>query len=106
MSSAVTFDQLVRPALDKLAGESHFTAPITYSAKLKGLIKRRPGRAEFVRAVAQQGDDELQATPISNQSSGGLSSMSQANCYVLVHAEQGTLQPETVVSVQMFENRF
>lgn len=106
VSSAVTFDQLVRPALDKLAGESHFTAPITYSAKLTGLIKRRPGRTEFVRAVAQQVDDELQVTPITNQSSGVLSSMSQANCYVLVHAEQGTLQPETVVSVQMFENRF
>lgn len=106
VSSAVTFDQLVRPALSKLAGASHLTAPITHSAKLQGPIKRGPGRAEFVRAVAQQVKGELQVTPITNQGSGVLSSMSQANCYVLVQAEQGSLQPEAVVNVQMFENRF
>ncbi|WP_462175520.1 molybdopterin molybdotransferase MoeA [Pseudoalteromonas gelatinilytica] len=106
VSSAVTFDQLVRPALNKLEGDLNCTASITHLAKLIEPIKRRPGRAEFVRAVAKNLDDELQVTPITNQSSGVLSSMSQANCYVIVQAEQGEVEAGTLVNVQMFENRF
>lgn len=107
VSTAVTFDLLVRIGLTKLAGQSEQSPAVTFYAELESPIKKQPGRAEFQRAVAYSDEHgALKARPLGNQSSGVLSSMSQANCYLCLSAEQGDMQRSERVEVQFFNQRF
>lgn len=107
VSTAVTFDLLVRIGLNKLAGQSDDNTPLVFYAELESAIKKQPGRAEFQRAVAYSDEQgQLKVRPLANQSSGVLSSMSQANCYLCLSAEQGDMQPSERVEVQFFNQRF
>lgn len=107
VSTAVTFDLLVRNGLQKLAGQSDNNPAMTFHAKLESPLKKQPGRAEFQRAIAFSDDSGvLKVKPLKNQSSGVLSSMSQANCYICLSAEQGDMDSSEPVEIQFFNQRF
>lgn len=107
VSTAVTFDLLVRSGLQKLAGQSDNSPPLTFHAKLESPLKKQPGRAEFQRAIAFSDDSGvLTVKPLKNQSSGVLSSMSQANCYICLSADQGDMNASEPVEIQFFNQRF
>lgn len=103
VSATVTFDQLVRPALELLSGQvqQHRLRP---KARLTSPIKKRSGRADFQRGVASVDENgQLQVAPLSKQSSGVLSSMSQANCYLVLSAEQAGLEAGEAVTIALFD---
>ncbi|CAI3798361.1 gephyrin-like molybdotransferase Glp [Rheinheimera sp. MM224] len=107
VSTAVTFDLLVRIGLNKLAGQSEHSPAVVFYAELESPIKKQPGRAEFQRAIAYSDEQGLlKVRPLGNQSSGVLSSMSQANCYLCLSAEQGDMQVSERVEIQFFNQRF
>ena len=63
-----------------------------------------PGRMEFQRGVLSRDDKGAwQVTPTGDQGSGILSSMSQANCFIVLEEESGNVQAGEMVSVQPFE---
>lgn len=99
----VTFYQFVQPALHYLAsGNTH--VPLTLNAICSQDLHKRPGRTEFLRGMLHQaGHAELQVTATGQQGSGILSSMSRANCFIILGEEHGDIEAGSVVPVQPFE---
>jgi molybdopterin molybdotransferase len=102
VSVMVTFYQFVLPALKHLSGEIAWQ-PLRLRARTTDRLKKRPGRTEFQRGVLSQ--DESGALIVSTtgeQGSGILSSMSQANCFVILPLESAGAQPGDSVIVEPF----
>jgi molybdopterin molybdotransferase len=102
VSVMVTFYQFVLPALRRLSGEASWQ-PLRLQARTLDRLKKQRGRTEFQRGVLSQ--DETGALVVSTtgeQGSGILSSMSQANCFVILPADSAGAQPGDLVEVEPF----
>ncbi|HCX88875.1 MAG TPA: molybdopterin molybdenumtransferase MoeA [Gammaproteobacteria bacterium] len=102
VSVMVTFYQFVLPALRRLSGETTWQ-PLRLQARALDRLKKRPGRTEFQRGLLSQ--DETGALVVSTtgeQGSGILSSMSQANCFVILPMDSVGAQPGDTVMVEPF----
>lgn len=100
----VTFYQFVRPALLHLAGRT--PAPLTpvFKVRCDSEIRKKPGRTEFYRGILEPGEDgALTVRSAGAQGSGVLRSMAEANCFVILPPESGSVSPGTLVDVQPFE---
>ena len=63
-----------------------------------------PGRTEFQRGIlAPDGNGGLTVRTTGDQGSGILSSMSQANCFIVLSAETGNCAAGELVDVQLLE---
>lgn len=102
VSVMVTFYQFVQPAIYKLMGSQHIE-PVTTTAICSSTLKKRAGRVEYQRGVLETGHDgNLHVTKTGAQGSGILSSMSQANCFIILPMESEGVEPGAVVNVQPF----
>lgn len=102
VSSTVTFDQIAKQILAQLSGQPQ-KAKIKFTATLSTDIRKRPGRFDFQRGVAsidENGHWQVQA--LKKQGSGILSSISDANCYILLEAEQGSMSKGESVEIELF----
>ena len=103
VSVVVTFYQFVRPALMRMMGQAE-TAPVTVRVPCVTGLKKRPGRMEFQRGVLERGDDgSLKVRGTGEQGSGILSSVSRANCFIVMPEDCGNLEAGSLVEVQPFE---
>lgn len=97
----VTFLAFVRPALQQLMGMRP-TALIRLEATCAERLRKRPGRREFQRGIARTGaDGKLQVRPTGRQGSGILTSMSEANCLIVLSEDRGTVEPGERVSIDL-----
>ena len=104
VSVMVTFYQFVRDALAVLQGRTDVAPLPMFKVVCTSAIKKAPGRTEFQRGVLSrdaQGRWSVRTT--GDQGSGILSSMSQANCFIVLPSEQGSVAPGSEVEVQLFE---
>jgi len=102
VSVMVTFYQFVQPALEYLAGGSR-QAFFTLAAKSTSRLRKRPGRYEFQRGIlTQDADGSFSVTKTGGQGSGILSSMSQANCFILLDEQTANIEAGETVMVQPF----
>ncbi|MCC2603869.1 molybdopterin molybdotransferase MoeA [Planctobacterium marinum] len=103
VSSFVTLLQLVVPGLRKLAGEvNHNSLEIT--GHLDKDLKRRPGRAEFLRArMWLDGDQNVRVMPGNKQGSGIMNSFTDANCFVVIDADCSQLAKNAKVKILPFD---
>jgi molybdopterin molybdotransferase len=100
----VTFYQFVRDALLVLMGQARTEAPPTFKATLSTAIRKAPGRTEFQRGILSRvGDGSWSVQTTGDQGSGILSSMSRANCFIVLPSDQGNVDAGTPVDVQPFE---
>jgi len=99
----VTFYQFVRDALLILAGQTRLPVAATVAATLRSPIKKAAGRTEFQRGVLQAGPEGYSVTTTGEQGSGILSSMAQANCFIVLGAEVGNVAAGETVQVQLFD---
>ena len=108
VSAYVTFEQLVMPLLRKLGGQHSADNQSPYFiAKTAATVRKRPGRADFQRAYFYRDDKgQLWVKTQGNQSSGVMSSLTNANCYVLLEQQQGDVLPEQDVKIIPFSNLF
>lgn len=98
----VTFLQLVQPALLKMACETNYQ-PILIDAICQSHLKKQPGRTEFQRGIlSRNAQGQLIVEKTGYQGSGILTSMSQANCLIVLPDERDTIQPNEIVQVQPF----
>ena len=103
VSVMVTFDKFVRPALRKLRGVRTPVSTLRMNARCLNPIFKRPGRLEFQRGILSVTDDGQAAVESTGtQSSGALSSMSRANCYIVLPAETGNVEEGSMVTVEPF----
>ena len=101
VSAMVTFDQLVQPALARLAGQQ-FERPILLKATVTEPLKKSPGRLDFQRGILSAGPDGLKVRSTGSQDSGVFSSLSRANCYIVLEQERGKVAAGETVTVEPF----
>jgi molybdopterin molybdotransferase len=99
----VTFYQIVVDALAMLAGESPLPLRPTFQVPTVTGIRKIPGRLEFQRGQLFSEGGVWKVRLTASQGSGVLSSMSSANCFVVLTEDRGDVEPGDLVSVQVFE---
>lgn len=102
VAAVVTLDQLVQPLLRRMAGEQ-VTPPLQLEAKAATTIKKRPGRTDFQRGRYSQRDGQLWAEPVGSQSSAVLTSVAQANCFLVLEEERGSIAAGESIIIQPFD---
>ncbi len=103
VSVIATFYQFVQPALKRMKGQNIFL-PLVVKAKTTELLKKRPGRTDFQRGILEQSDSgELTVRNAGIQASHVLTAMSQANCFIVIPAQSGSIEIGEMVDVQPFE---
>jgi molybdopterin molybdotransferase len=104
VSVMVTFYQFVRDALLVLQGRRGVTSVPLFPAKLAAPIRKAPGRTEFQRGVlAPDAGGGYSVRTTGDQGSGILSSMSRANCFIVLSADCGNVEAGQMVEVQLLE---
>ncbi|RTR37366.1 molybdopterin molybdotransferase [Shewanella canadensis] len=104
VSSMVTFYKLVWPLLNKMQGLPQ-SKPLQLKAKLKGNLRKFPGRVEYQRGILSSNENgEAEVCITGGQGSGMLTSMSLANCFVILSQEQGNTADGTMVTVEPFNS--
>ena len=104
VSAAVTFHQLTKPTLLMLSGAKP-SVPLILSATLTQKIRKKAGRMDFQRGIASINEQgQLQVTPLSAQGSGILSSISKANCYIILAAENTGLEVGELAQIELFDD--
>ncbi len=99
----ITFQFIVRDALLRMMGAEARPLP-WLRARSETALRKRPGRTEYQRAtLGQAPDGRMQVRPLGNQGSGVLRSMSEANCIVVLHHDQGAVAPGDEVDCVAFE---
>jgi molybdopterin molybdotransferase len=87
VSAMVTFQQIAAPALKLLSGATA-TKPLRLLATCTANLKKAPGRQEFQRGIlTQDTDGNFSVASSGHQGSHILSSMSRANCYIILPPE-------------------
>jgi molybdopterin molybdotransferase len=67
-------------------------------------LRKKPGRTEYQRGfVSTLSDGTLQVRAATNQGSGVLRSMVEANGLIVLHHQQGTVAAGEEVDVMMFD---
>ena len=98
----VTFLQFVKPAIRYLSGMSA-TEPLSLPAISESTLRKSLGRVEYQRGIMRVDDNgTLVVASTGKQGAGRLSSMSQANCLIVIDAEIESVNPGDRVSVQPF----
>jgi molybdopterin molybdotransferase len=99
----VTFYQIVRDALLIMAGATPQPAPVLHAISAVP-IRKRPGRTEFQRGTAQRAaDGRWHVAPTGSQGSGVLSSMSEANCFIVLAHDQPDVDAGDTVDIMLFD---
>jgi len=102
VSAMVTFYQFVQPAIRQLMGQTK-TEPHMIRIKTVSNLKKRPGRVDFQRGILFINDDgEHVVKTTGNQGSHVLSSMSEANCFIVLAQDSGSIKSGEYVDVQPF----
>lgn len=98
---AVTFQQLVAPALRQLSGAPD-QPPLRITATCTSPLKKAPGREEFQRGIlSQTANGEFTVSSSGLQGSNILSAMSRANCYIVLPAHSSGVQAGDLVRVEL-----
>ena len=98
----VTFYQFVLPALAQLASGRPWR-PFLVRATCTSSIRKRPGRYEFARGLlTPKPDGTFEVEVLGRQGSGILTSMSHADCFILLDEERGDVAAGETVITQPF----
>ena len=98
----VTFYQFVRPALLYMQGRDDTELPLLQVLSAENL-RKVPGRTEYQRGVIFREGNSWKVRTTGQQGSGVLRSMSEANCFIVLEHERGSVKAGEPVSVQLFE---
>ncbi len=100
----VTFYQFVREALLHLMGQNIIKPLPMFEVECVSPIKKLTGRTEFQRGILftdEQGRWKVKTT--GGQGSAILSSMSIADCFIVLDEATGNLEPGSKVSIQVMD---
>jgi molybdopterin molybdotransferase len=98
----VTFYHFVRGALLYMAGRSDTDLPLL-RARSESAMRKKPGRTEYQRGILELKNGEWTVRLTGAQGSGILRSMSEANCFVVLGHEQGSVAAGDSVDVMVMD---
>ena len=103
VSVMATFYIFALPALKRLMGQTEIEQA-TFNLPCASGLKKRPGRTDFQRGIMHRNEQgELVVDGVGMQASHILSGMSKANCFIILPAEAGDVEPGEMVEVLPFE---
>lgn len=102
VAAVVTLEQLVQPVLRKLSGEGGQPSATLLKAQCDVPLKKQPGRRDYQRGWYWQDTTGLKVKTLGSQSSGMLSSIANANCYIVLERDSGSLPAGEMVSILPF----
>lgn len=100
VSTQVSFLQFVRPAVLSLMGARRIAKPVVL-ATLDEAINKKPDRTHFIRGVFTVEDGEFRVRTTGPQGSGILTSMSEANCLIILPVNTSHAAPGDRVTIQL-----
>src|SRR5215472_6900936 len=103
VSSMVTFEQLVRPAMLKMSGHRSYGRPLV-QAVFQEKFSKRTDRRHFLRGLLTREEGVFKVRTTGDQGSGILTSMVKANCLIDVPVEVERLNPGDLVTVQLLSS--
>jgi len=102
VSSMVTFEMFVRPAMLKMMGKKNLAKP-TVEAVLEDSVVNSDGRRILARAVVKERDGRYFARLTGPQGSGILTSMSLANGLAIIPEDRARMEAGDMVRVMMLD---
>ena len=103
VSVMVTFYQFVRDALLTLQGVDPLPTQPLLKAVCTSAIRKAPGRTEFQRGILYLENGVYNVRTTGEQGSGILKSMSDANCFIMLHDHVGNVDAGATVEVQILD---
>ena len=103
VSSMISFEQFIRPALLKMMGHKKIFRK-TVKAILKESIEKRKGLTHFIRAIVSFTDGRYTASTTGEQGSGILKSMVMANGLIVASEDAELIKAGSEVLVQLLDN--
>jgi molybdopterin molybdotransferase len=104
VSVIVTFQHIVAPALKQLSGTQD-AKPMLLTATCTTALKKAPGRQEFQRGIlTQDNNGDFFVGSSGKQGANILSSISQANCYIVLPTECKGIQAGDKVRVELIKD--
>ncbi|MBN4054251.1 molybdopterin molybdotransferase MoeA [Nitrospira defluvii] len=100
VSSMVSFEQFVRPAILKASGRTEILRPVM-TAVLEEELKKHPGRQQFVRSIVSVKNGEYRVRSTGNQGSAIMKSLVKANAFMILPAEAELIKAGDKVQVQL-----
>ncbi|MFM8551324.1 MAG: gephyrin-like molybdotransferase Glp [Nitrospiraceae bacterium] len=100
VSSMVTFEQLVRPAMLKMSGHRSYGRPVVQAA-FQETFSKRTDRRHFLRGILRREAEGFTVRTTGDQGSGILTSMVKANCLIDIPQDVERLKPGDPVTVQV-----
>lgn len=98
----VSFYMFARPALLRMMGADSQLQ--TMQARAAQAIRKRAGRTEYQRGIVSLAEDGAPQVRLTGaQGSGILSSMTEANCIVVLRHDQGNVDAGDMVDVMLFD---
>ncbi len=99
----VTYYTMVVPALRRMSGDRSEWQPYHFMVRCPEPINKKPNRTELYRAVLSYDDEgNLLVKSTGSQGSGLLTSMSQANCFIVLDHDDETTEAGALVPVLPF----
>jgi len=99
----VTFYQFVQPTLKRIIGQTNIDQA-RFKVTCQSTLRKKPGRMEYYRGIlTTDNEGRVSVRKAGMQGSGILSSMSKANCFIVLAAGRSTVEPGQLVDVEPFE---
>ncbi len=98
VSTMVTFELFVVPAIDLLSGAEARALPLV-EARLAEALRERPGLAHFLPAHVEWRERAPEVKALRWQGSGDIAALSKANCFLVVPADREKIDIGETVSV-------
>lgn len=103
VSTMITFEEFVRPALLKMMGHKKVIKPFV-QATLKAPVKKKPGRVNFLRVTVERENGEYIAWSPGDQNTGILKTMLLSGGIAVLPSEQGDMAAGDKVNVHLLGN--
>jgi molybdopterin molybdotransferase len=102
-AAAVAFSQFGRPAIRKMLGLAQLE-PRSVRAQLDADIENRGKRRHFVRGVINIQQGVLAVRPVGGSTSGALTGLAAANCFIILSEECDRAAAGEQVDVELFDD--
>jgi molybdopterin molybdotransferase len=98
VSTMVTFELFVTPAMDLLSGADARVLPLV-EARLAEAMKEKPGLTHFLPARVEWRGTLPEVKALKWQGSGDIAALAKANCFLVVPADRETIKVGESVSI-------
>jgi len=103
VSTMITFEEFVRPALLKMQGHQRVVRPL-FKAVLRESLKKKTGKVQIVRVRLEREEGRWYADSAGNQQTAILKTMVNAQAIALLPSESGSFAAGDEVDVHFYGN--